>query len=296
LENLLLKKIKSEVEKWKILANQKEAIPTDEALLLFKKHFEYYPSITIPDATHGLNIYRTRVIPKDSEEDITDPKTFSYAPATKTFNYQRANTPGYPVFYAAIDSKTAIQELRISSAETIKRGDQIYLSEWRVKQGAKCDLNCLTMPDIIGEKYFIGPIAQQLNFAIPLILSKMEPQLREVQIYLMAELASIFLKGSYFQSGIIAHHLIYEARDNKTDYADGIVYPSCANNFESLNYALHPNFVDNSMEIVSVRKISFDEFTEHGFRSTNGYFGEFADIDHLIPAQTDHRFRGKLTT
>jgi hypothetical protein len=24
--------------------------------------------------------------------------------------------------------------------------------------------------------------------------------------------------------------------------------------------------------------------------------GEFADIDHLIPAQTDHRFRGKLTT
>jgi hypothetical protein len=25
-------------------------------------------------------------------------------------------------------------------------------------------------------------------------------------------------------------------------------------------------------------------------------FGEFADIDHLIPAQTDHRFRGKLTT
>jgi hypothetical protein len=24
--------------------------------------------------------------------------------------------------------------------------------------------------------------------------------------------------------------------------------------------------------------------------------GEFADIDHLIPAQTDHRFRWKLTT
>jgi len=24
--------------------------------------------------------------------------------------------------------------------------------------------------------------------------------------------------------------------------------------------------------------------------------GEFADIDHLISAQTDHRFRGKLTT
>jgi len=24
--------------------------------------------------------------------------------------------------------------------------------------------------------------------------------------------------------------------------------------------------------------------------------GEFADIDHLIPGQTDHRFRGKLTT
>ncbi|PTQ91828.1 hypothetical protein C8P68_1171 [Mucilaginibacter yixingensis] len=26
------------------------------------------------------------------------------------------------------------------------------------------------------------------------------------------------------------------------------------------------------------------------------YVGEFADIDHLISAQTDHRFRGKVTT
>ena len=26
------------------------------------------------------------------------------------------------------------------------------------------------------------------------------------------------------------------------------------------------------------------------------HIGEFADIDHLIPAETDHRFRGKLTT
>jgi hypothetical protein len=28
----------------------------------------------------------------------------------------------------------------------------------------------------------------------------------------------------------------------------------------------------------------------------NDFIGEFADIDHLIPVQTDHRFRGKLTT
>ena len=30
--------------------------------------------------------------------------------------------------------------------------------------------------------------------------------------------------------------------------------------------------------------------------SQQSYPGEFADIDHLIPAQTDHRFRAKLTT
>jgi hypothetical protein len=33
-----------------------------------------------------------------------------------------------------------------------------------------------------------------------------------------------------------------------------------------------------------------------GAKVISGLLGEFADIDHLIPAQTDHRFRGKLTT
>jgi hypothetical protein len=271
-ENISLEQIKSAVERWKVLSNQKGGISTEDALLLFKKHFQYFPSVMIPDATHGLNVYRTRVILKDSKEDITNPKTFSYAPNASS--YQRANTPGYPVFYAAIDGKTALQELRVNGIEPVKRGDQIYLSEWRVKPGEKCNLNCLTTPDLIGDEYFVGPIAQQLNIAIPLILSKLQPELREIQIYVMAELASIFLKGSYFQSGIIAHHLIYESRDRKTGHADGVIYPSCANNFESLNYALHPHFVDNNMEIVSVRKISFDEFTNEGFQLTNTYFAK----------------------
>jgi hypothetical protein len=275
--NLLSKKVQGDVEKWKILSNQKGAIPLYEALLLFKKHFEYFPSVTIPDATQGMSVFRTRVIAKDSTEDITDPKTFSYAPVARTLCYQRANTPGHPVFYAAIDGKTALKELRINGNEPVKRGDQIYLSEWRAKQGEKFELNCLTIPDLIGEEYFVGPIAQQLNFAIPIILSKLPPQLKEVQIYLMAELASIFLKGSYFQSGVIAHHLIYELCENRADYAEGIVYPSCANNFESLNFALHPTFVDKSMELINVRKISFDEFTNDGFQSKSSYFANIID-------------------
>jgi hypothetical protein len=43
---------------------------------------------------------------------------------------------------------------------------------------------------------------------------------------------------------------------------------------------------------------ALDSSDEHCISdSLNGRLtGEFADIDHLIPAQTDHRFRGKLTT
>lgn len=170
----MLEKVKRDVEKWKILSNQRGAVPLEDALLLFKKHFEYFPSVTIPDATHGMSVFRTRVIAKDSTEDITDPKTFSYAPVTRTLGYQRANTPGYPVFYAAIDGKTALQELRINDNEPVKPGDQIFLSEWRVKQGENCELNCLTMPELIGEEHFVGPIVQRLNYAIPIILSKLQ--------------------------------------------------------------------------------------------------------------------------
>jgi hypothetical protein len=54
---------------------------------------------------------------------------------------------------------------------------------------------------------------------------------------------------------------------------DGILYPSCSNNFNSINYAFLSYFVDQKITMEVVRKLSFEEFTEQQAHSTGFYFG-----------------------
>ena len=57
-------------------------------------------------------------------------------------------------------------------------------------------------------------------------------------------------------------------------------------------YVLHTRGVRTD----SLQNIINDFNLQRKINKELGKAGEFADIDHPIPAQTDHRFRGKLTT
>jgi predicted ABC-type ATPase len=62
---------------------------------------------------------------------------------------------------------------------------------------------------------------------------------------------------------------------------------------ESIYFAVQSVFLDFVEEAIKKKR----HFTiETNFRDNELMDGEFADIDHLIPAETDHLFRAKLTT
>jgi hypothetical protein len=63
----------------------------------------------------------------------------------------------------------------------------------------------------------------------------------------------------------------------------------------NLKNSLQADFAKKDIEIANLKAKNEVELAEKLAKKESD-IGEFADIDHLIPAQTDHRFRGKLTT
>jgi len=266
-----IEKIKRELLAWDNALKDVNDLPLEEAYLLMKKSLEYFPNMIFEQPEYPMTIYRARVISNDSREDISNPKTFSYPPKECSNNYQRASVPGFPVFYGAMDAKTAMEELRTNSFAPIKRGDQFYLSEWKIKTGQSLTFNCLTFAEIVGEQYLIGGMTEQVNFAMKTIMAETSPQFREVQTFMYNQLSQLFLTGKYLQSGPIAYKMLYDCAPNERP--DAILYPSCSNNYQSINCAFHPDFVDRNMAMEVVRKMTFEEFTEQEAHSLVYYFG-----------------------
>jgi len=81
----------------------------------------------------------------------------------------------------------------------------------------------------------------------------------------------------------------YRNRTTIEKYSYNASLKEIADNDYNLNI---PRYVDTFEEEDAIDI----QFVMLEIKQLEAQSGEFADIDHLIPAQTDHRFRGKLTT
>ncbi|MDB5122459.1 MAG: hypothetical protein JWP94_588 [Mucilaginibacter sp.] len=265
--------IKRSFQKWTAELDQVNYLPLEKSLALYKKSHIEFPRIISAHLDYPLKIYRARIIATNSNEDISNPQTFSYPPKEKAISYQRANVPGFPVFYGAMDGKTALEELRTYSNQPITKGDQVYLSEWRFKPDSKYILNYLTLSHIKGEQHLYSDITQNVETQFERIFQNETIAFKQKQKFLFDTVSELFLSGSYLQSGIIAYQILYNTPLVNNLKIDGILYPSCCNNYRSVNCAFLPQFVDTSLELETVRKVSFEEFTTEGANSTSRYFG-----------------------
>jgi hypothetical protein len=270
---LELEKIKASFEEWDQTLSGIEFLSLEESLRLMKACSISIPRVLTPDISYPMTLYRARIISPDSKEDIGNPKTFSYPPKEFVQTYQRANVPGHPVFYGAADGKTALEELRKNGSEHIEKGDKVYLAKWKIKENAKYTFNNLTVSEITGEGQMFSGITKRIESELERIFEKEDPIFKREQIYLFKKISELFLTGNYLQSGVIAYKILFNTPEINGYKIDGILYPSCSNNFRSFNCALRPDFVDKNLELVEVRKLSFEEFTDEGVNSTSHYLG-----------------------
>lgn len=269
-----LRRVKANFKKWDMLMQSYDDISWEKAHGLLKKFDIRIPRLVIHNITHPLKLYRVRAFPQGSVEDISDPRTFSYPPTEKAKTFQRASIPYHPVFYGAFDGKTAFEELKFNGNETIKRGDTIFLSEWSIKEGSKYNLAQLTLPEISENEQLYADLTKKVYSEITRIFENESQVFAEEQKFLYEQASKIFLSGPYIQSGVLAHEILYKTPEIQGLKIDGILYPSCSNNFRSINCALHPDFVDKSLKLESIRKLSFEEFTDDGAKTVGQYFGE----------------------
>lgn len=266
--------LKANFREWSKLSADMPVDSLEAASDLLKKYQINIPRLILPDVDHPLTLHRARLISADSIEDISDPKTFSYPPACRLHNFQRASAPGYPVFYGAFDGKTVMEEITINGQQTIKPGDTIYVSEWTVKAGHKFNLATLTLPEITSDHQQFSELTKKILNDFEYLFVNEDVFFKKSQEFLFREVSDLFLNGRHVQSGIIAHDILYNTGEVNGMRIDGIIYPSCVNNFRSINCALHPDFVDRALVLKSVRKFTFQEFADDGAYGHLSYFGK----------------------
>lgn len=241
--------------------------------------------LTIPKQVHPNKFFRARIISSNSNEDLSDPNTYSYPPIAYTTSYQRANVPGFPVFYAALDAHTALEEVRKNGVNPIESGDIIFLSEWRLKNEAEISLKYLTLPEIIEEDQLYSKLTKKVYKELEGLFGKKGKIHVKFQLALFERISRLFLGDNYFQSSIIAYYIMFMTPKLEGIKIDGIIYPSCSNNFRSVNCALNPEFVNNNLELVGVSKLRFNEFSNIGAEVSNTYLGTFKNNKVLWTSQ-----------
>lgn len=266
--------LKVNFREWSRLSIEVPVNSLEAASDLLKKYQINIPRLVLPYVDHPLTLYRARAIAADSNADIWDPKAFSYPPASLLPNFQRASAPGYPVFYGAFDGKTVMEEVTINGEQTIKPGDTIYVSKWTVKPGHRFNLATLTLPNITSDQQQFSELTKKILDDFENLFTNEDVFFKKSQMFLFREVSDLFLNGKHVQSGIIAHDILYNTGEVNGMRIDGIIYPSCVNNFRSINCALHPDFVDRALELESVQKFTFREFENDGAFGHLSYFGK----------------------
>lgn len=253
----------------------------DNALKVFDDCEIPITRMTIPNKAYPSRFFRARIISSNSCEDLSDPKTYSYPPIANTKSYQRANVPGCPVFYGALDAHTALEEIKKNGVDPLEKDDIIFLSEWRLKEDTDITLNYLTLPEIIEENQLYSILTRKVYKELEELFSEKGAKYVNFQLALFARISRLFLSENYIQSSIIAYNIMFLTPKINGLKIDGIIYPSCSNQFRSVNVALNPEFVDNNLELVGVSKLKFNQFSRLGAEVSNTYVGTF-DGDKIL--------------
>lgn len=197
---------------------------------------------------------------------------YSYNP--KSLKKGRANIVGAPVFYGSIDPYSAIAEMK----GQIEKDEVFYISKWKIKFKQKTLIHTLIINSNttkqenilfnMVEKHFIGLHEIFKTDFLP-------EKNKEGVTHAVEKMGNLFAtKGSdfYHITSAYCHDLLYS---DKIDIPI-IEFPAIENDQKSVNWAIHPRFVDSEqMELDEVYEVSIQENNKNGIRLSFNKKGVF---------------------
>lgn len=217
--------------------------------------------------TLPFNFYRVR--PFDEFKNIRLRNEYSYPPAIIP-SHQRANLPGYPVFYASDFPLTAVIEVIRTHKNLSEIKDRYFcLSVWKVTGDQSAVLAPLLYDGIPTD----NPLYEFGQYTKGQEPEELKSLFTPDQIAGMEEMLKFYSRvfqndDQYTISSFIGHRHLYndvDAPDNQPELqfrGDILIYPSIRLDKRSINYAIHPNFADERMTLSSIYKIRIKNFIE----------------------------------
>lgn len=206
-----------------------------------------------------FRLFRTRKI--DEFRNINFIGEHSYCPIPLSNSMGRCHFPGFPVFYCSNSPKVAL-------LETTKEKDfekaKYCISVWET---IKTDERIIIQPYLFGNLHPDNDFKAWKDELNNKINEPFDNQLTTDQIEglrkLFGFMADLFLQDhEYSMSAFIAHRRIYAPHELKTDI---LIYPSVQTQYQGVNMAISPNFVDRCLTptrfyIVEVTDINKEEW------------------------------------
>ncbi|MEZ4961697.1 MAG: RES family NAD+ phosphorylase [Saprospiraceae bacterium] len=184
---------------------------------------------------------------------------YSYPPSNIP-SHQRANLPGYPVFYAADSPGTALFEvLRMDSYEH-NIGKSYCLSVWEMSDEKGFIFSNLMYDGLPENSPFISFSKYPKDKEPKEFDEWFTNEQKEGFFELMKFYSRIFQNDTkYVISSFIAHQHLYNLKGPHGFRSDVLIYPSIQLDKNSLNFAIHPNFVDERLKLRTIYELEFKD-------------------------------------
>lgn len=200
-----------------------------------------------------------RVRPLDDFINIDLIGEHSYPPLNSV-KMNRCNFPGFPVFYCSNNAGTALMEV----VKNIKdKNKEFCIAKWQVIESNENfhfeSFLQIPLPEENQFSFFNDNYSEKFNSAFRKSFNSdlTEEQKEGINEYLKY-IASCFIQDyEYSISASLAHRTLYANHNFRTDI---IIYPSVQSSFKGVNFALHPNFVENNLKLVRLYVCNFSEF------------------------------------
>ncbi|WP_018343526.1 RES domain-containing protein [Cytophaga aurantiaca] len=202
--------------------------------------------------SHPLKIYRVTPISDADWFQIDQKSTYSYPPKPEI---GRANIKDEPVFYASLDIITAIREMK----NKLTAGNSFFVSEWKFIPKKTIYAHCLILNSTTqsSEDQILYELADNHASQLEKLFNGTSKSISKGMAHAVRKMGDLFtIPGSskYNITSAYAHGIIYEARKQNA-YMPILIYPSVENHHEGINFAIHPELIQNeSVELQRVFK------------------------------------------
>lgn len=224
---------------------------------IFFQEFKVLPNMLklFESKSFPLSFYRVREF-----STFTNINLFTehqYPPINLT-KFGRCNFPKFPVFYCSNNPMTAIAEV---AREGNFKGKDFCISSWRIIPSP----NQFVFQSFLHAKTSNRNHFRQLSKAeIERINEPFQGKLTESQVKgttkLLKYLQSVFLEDNdYNISATLAHRTLYVDHEYSCDI---LMYPSIQTNYDGVNMAINPNFVDKNFFLHRLYIIEVNEYNQ----------------------------------